>query len=335
MTTDGPILITGGAGYIGSHTAWAAIDAGHDVIVLDDLSTGAEFCIPYKATFIRGDIADDALVRDILRDKKVSAVMHFAGRIVVPESVGNPVKYYLENTVQSLHLLRACLDTGVNNFVFSSTAAVYAPPSASSPALTEESAVQPLSPYGHSKLMTEQMIRDIGHAHGLNAVILRYFNVAGADPEGRTGQSTPNATHLIKVASQTALGHRDQLSVFGDDYDTPDGTCIRDYIHVSDLADAHILGLQHLFNHPGQYTMNCGYNRGASVLEVIRAVEKVTGKALPTERAPRRPGDAPALVADNTRLLETLDWTPRHMALEDMVSSAIAWEDRLARRNQP
>lgn len=333
MTTDGKILITGGAGYIGSHTAHAAVDAGHDVVILDDLSTGAVHCVPDKATFVHGSIADMALVTDLMTGHEIRAVLHFAGRIVVPESVENPVKYYLENTVQTLGLLQACLACGVQNFIFSSTAAVYAPPSPAAPVLDEEAPLQPLSPYGQSKLMSEQMIRDIGIAHGLNSVILRYFNVAGADPSARTGQCTPDATHLIKVACQTALGQRPSLSIFGDDYETSDGTCLRDYIHVSDLAAAHVLALEKLFEAPGRHTLNCGYGKGSSVHEVVAAVEKVTGRSLPVEIVPRRAGDAPALVADNSRLLETLDWQPRHTALEKMVRTALDWEAGLARRD--
>ncbi len=322
------LLITGGAGYIGSHVAWAAADSGRDIIVLDDLSTGRAANVPPQAEFIEGDVADDTLVRKILADQDVVAVLHFAGRIIVPESVEKPIMYYQENTATSLQLLAAMVDHGQKAILFSSTAAVYEP-RADGAKLPEDAPKTPLSPYGQSKLMTEAMIRDIGHAHGLSAAVLRYFNVAGADPAGRTGQSGPNATHLIKVASQTVLGQREKLSLFGDDYDTPDGTCIRDYIHVSDLASAHLLALEHVLQKPGQITLNCGYGRGSSVKEVVKAVEAVTEKPLPVEVVGRRPGDAPSLVADNSRIMETLDWTPQHDSLEEMARSAIAWERKL------
>lgn len=332
MGSTGRVLITGGAGYIGSHAAWACIDAGLDVVVFDDLSTGVKACIPEPATFIEGTISDTQLVAQTLKSEEISAIMHFAGRIVVPESVENPIKYYQENTCQSLGLLETAVKNGVDNFIFSSTAAVYASPAEGALiGLVEEDPKIPVSPYGQSKLMTEHMIRDIGVAHGLKAVILRYFNVAGADPKGRTGQSTPNATHLIKVASQTALGQRPQLELFGDDYPTPDGTCMRDYIHVSDLADAHVAALQYLYKNGGQTTLNCGYNRGASVKEVVAAVEEVTGKDLPVKIAPRRAGDPAVLIADNRRILDTLNWEPRHDKLTDMVASALAWEAHLAK----
>lgn len=322
------ILITGGAGYIGSHVAWAAADAGRDIVVLDDLSTGRAASVPPSAEFIEGDVSDAALVGKILADRDVVAVMHFAGRIVVPESVENPIKYYRENTAATLEVLAQMVAASTKAVLFSSTAAVYDPGEGNAP-LGEDAPKIPLSPYGQSKLMTEAMIRDIGLAHGLSAAILRYFNVAGADPAGRTGQSTPDATHLIKVASQTALGQRPSLSLFGDDYPTPDGTCIRDYIHVTDLASAHLLALEHVLTNPGQVTLNCGYGRGASVREVIGAVEAVTEKPLPVDIAPRRAGDAPALVADNRRIMDTLDWHPQHDSLEEMARSALAWERQL------
>lgn len=322
------LLITGGAGYIGSHVAWAAVDAGHHVVVLDDLSTGRASSVPDNAVFVEGDVADRALIRSLLDEHKVDAVLHFAGRIIVPESVSQPIKYYTENTATTLHLLDEMVAAGTNAIVFSSTAAVYDPGDGKTP-LAEDAPKAPLSPYGQSKLMTEAMIADIGRAHGLSAAILRYFNVAGADPKGRSGQSGPNATHLIKLASQTAIGQRASLSLFGDDYETPDGTCIRDYIHVTDLAAAHLLALEHVLATPGQVTLNCGYSRGASVREVIAAVERVTGKALPVEIAPRRAGDAPVLVADNSRIMSTLHWTPEHDSLDEMVASALAWERKL------
>lgn len=324
-------LITGGAGYIGSHVAWAAADAGYDLVVVDDLSTGIAENVPPSSEFVEGSIGDRKLIRKLLADSDIRAVMHFAGKIVVPESVEDPVKYYRENTAMTLELLADMLAAGKEAILFSSTAAVYEPQVDGAP-LNEDGPKMPLSPYGHSKLMTETMIRDIGAAHGLSAAILRYFNVAGADPAGRTGQSTPNATHLLKVASEVATGQREKLSVFGTDYDTPDGTCVRDYIHVSDLASAHLLALEHVLENRTQITLNCGYSRPSSVLDVIRALEAVIGSKLPVEMGPRRPGDAPALVADNSRILETLDWRPEHDSLEKMASTAIEWERTLKER---
>jgi UDP-glucose 4-epimerase len=327
------ILVTGGAGYIGSHTAHACVDAGFEVTVLDDLSTGSEAAIPASARFVRGDIADRALLDRLFAENDFSAVLHFAGRIVVPESVENPIKYYRENTVVTLGLLDAMVAAKIPAIIFSSTAAVYQPREDGAP-LGEEAEKVPLSPYGQSKLMTEAMIRDIGAAHGLAAGILRYFNVAGADPKGRTGQSTPNATHLLKVASQVATGQRSHMDIFGEDYDTRDGTCIRDYIHVSDLADAHVKTLDHVLRHGGQVTLNCGYGRGSTVKEVIAAAEAVTGAKIDARPAPRRAGDAPVLISDNRRIKELLpDWKPQHDSLEEMASSAIAWERRLATIN--
>ncbi len=301
------ILITGGAGYIGSHAAWACHDRGYKLVVLDDLSTGREASVPPSADLILGDVADEDLLDQLLAGHKPRAVMHFAGRIVVPESVADPIKYYRENTAASLGVLGAMARAGTEAILFSSTAAVYRPREDGAP-LGEEAEKVPLSPYGQSKLMTEAMIRDVGAAHGLSAAVLRYFNVAGADPEMRTGQSTPNATHLLKIASQVAVGQRPSMQLFGTNYDTPDGTCVRDYIHVSDLAEAHVLALEHVLQHPGQVTLNCGYGRGSSVREVIAAVERCVNAPLAVEEAPRRAGDAPALVADVSRIHETLDW---------------------------
>ncbi|GGY50462.1 UDP-glucose 4-epimerase GalE [Parvularcula lutaonensis] len=331
MTTK--ILITGGAGYIGSHTAYACLDDGFELVILDDLSTGVEHAIPPQARFIRGDVADRALLKKVFADEKPEAVMHFAGRIVVPESVENPIKYYQENTVTSLGLIAEMVDAGVSTILFSSTAAVYAPDPEGKP-LAEDALKMPLSPYGQSKLMTEAMIRDVGFAHGLQAGILRYFNVAGADPRGRVGQSTPNATHLLKIASQVATGKRDHIEIYGTDYDTRDGTCIRDYIHVSDLAAAHVETLKHVLSAGGQVTMNCGYGRGSTVREVIEAVEKVTGGSIDARETGRRPGDAPVLVSNNEKIKKTLPgWKPKHDTLEEMARTAIAWEERLKTLN--
>ena len=328
MTTD-TILITGGAGYIGSHAAWACHDRGYRLVVLDDLSTGREASVPPSAELVIGDVGDEAAFGRVLDEHRPRAVMHFAGRIVVPESVADPIKYYRQNTAASLGVLAQLVRAGTEAMLFSSTAAVYRPREDGAP-LPEDAPKVPLSPYGQSKLMTEAMIRDTGVAHGLSAAILRYFNVAGADPEGRTGQSTPDATHLLKIASQVATGQREGMQLFGDDYDTPDGTCVRDYIHVSDLAEAPVLALEHVLESPGQVTLNCGYGRGSSVKEVIAAVERCTNRPLNVETAPRRPGDAPSLVADVARIHETLDWTPRHESLEEMAQTAMAWERKLA-----
>lgn len=327
------VLITGGAGYIGSHTSYACLDAGLDVVILDDLSTGVEHAIPPGADFVLGDVADRTLLAKVLEGGGFSAVMHFAGRIVVPESVEHPIKYYQENTCTSLGLLAEMVAGGVDTILFSSTAAVYTPDPEGQP-IREDAAKMPLSPYGQSKLMTEVMIRDVGLAHGLNAGILRYFNVAGADPQGRVGQSTPNATHLLKVASQVATGQRPYMQVFGTDYDTRDGTCIRDYIHVADLATAHVETLKHVLSTGGQITMNCGYGRGSTVREVIAAAEAVYGAHIDARPTDRRPGDAPVLVSDNSRIRETLPgWRPQHDSLEEMARTAIAWEEKLKRLN--
>lgn len=327
------ILVTGGAGYIGSHTSYACLDDGFEVTILDDLSTGVEHAISPNAEFIQGDVADRVLLEKVLKGGGFSAVLHFAGRIVVPESVENPIKYYQENTVTSLGLLHEMVKAEVGTILFSSTAAVYAP-NDDGAALPEDALKMPLSPYGQSKLMTEMMIRDVGIAHGLQAGILRYFNVAGADPQGRVGQSTPNATHLLKIASQVATGKRQYMEIYGEDYDTRDGTCIRDYIHVSDLASAHVETLKHVLSAGGQTTMNCGYGNGSTVKEVIAAAEKVTGGAIDARPAERRAGDAPVLVSENSKIKETLPgWVPQHDRLEDMASSAIAWEEKLKTLN--
>ena len=327
------ILVTGGAGYIGSHTSYACLDAGFRVIVLDDLSTGSEHCVPAAAEFIRGGVEDRSLLQKLFRSEPITAVFHFAGRIIVPESVDNPIKYYSENTVASLGLLEEMVAAEIPTILFSSTAAVYEPRDDGAP-LGEEAAKAPLSPYGQSKLMTEAMIGDIGRAHGLQAGILRYFNVAGADPDGRTGQSGANATHLLKIASQVAVGSRPYMEIYGEDYATRDGTCIRDYIHVSDLASAHVETYQHVVRAGGQVTMNCGYGRGSTVKEVIAAAEAVTGGTIDARPADRRPGDAPILVSDTTRIRETLpSWQPQHDSLEDMARTAIAWEKKLGTLN--
>ncbi|UEM22919.1 UDP-glucose 4-epimerase GalE [Skermanella mucosa] len=328
MDENPVVLVTGGAGYIGSHAVLALKDAGFPVVVFDNLSTGIRSAVPDGVPLIEGDIADTEHVAEVIRGFQVGAIMHFAGSIVVSESVEKPLKYYRNNTQNSLGLIETCVRLGVKHFIFSSTAAVYGEPEAYP--IDEESPTRPINPYGQSKLMTEHMLRDASAAHGLNTGILRYFNVAGADPAGRAGQNTPAATHLIKVAVQAALGLRPAISVFGTDYDTPDGTCIRDYIHVSDLADAHVLALRHLVRKGGNLLVNCAYGRGFSVREVLKAVEKVIGRPLPVNDAPRRAGDPPALVAKADRIHQLLGWKPAHDSLEEMVETALAWERRMA-----
>ncbi len=325
------VLVTGGAGYIGSHMVLALTDAGHDVVVLDNLTTGFAWAIAPQAKLVEGDIGDEALVEQIINDHNVDAVVHFAGSIVVPESVSDPLGYYLNNTVKSRALMAAVVKAGVKNFIFSSTAAVYGNPKTQPVFETELPA--PISPYGTSKLMTELMLRDSHFAYGLNYVALRYFNVAGADPKGRSGQSTPRATHLIKVACQTALGQRASMDVYGTDYDTPDGTCLRDYIHVSDLISAHMDALAHLRKGGESGIFNCGYGKGYSVLEVINAVEKAYGGPVNKKLVPRRAGDPAAIVAGATRVREVLGWQPNHADLDFIVASALAWEKHLERRN--
>jgi UDP-glucose 4-epimerase len=325
------VLVTGGAGYIGSHMVLALTDAGQDVVVLDNLTTGFAWAIAPQAKLVEGDIGDEALVEHIIKSHNVDAVVHFAGSIVVPESVADPLGYYLNNTVKSRALMAAVVQAGVKNFIFSSTAAVYGNPKTQPVFETELPA--PISPYGTSKLMTEMMLRDSHFAYGLNYVALRYFNVAGADPKGRSGQSTPRATHLIKVACQTALGQRASMDVFGTDYDTPDGTCLRDYIHVSDLISAHMDALAHLRKDGESGIFNCGYGKGYSVLEVINAVEKAYGGPVNKNLVPRRAGDPTAIVAGATRVREVLGWQPKYANLDFIVASALAWEKHLERRN--
>ena len=325
------ILVTGGAGYIGSHMTHALAERGEEVIVLDNLSTGFEWAVAPDATLLIGDVGDAELLKMIFATHDIEAVVHFAGSIVVPESVENPLKYYANNTVNSRTLIEQAVQAGVPHFIFSSTAAVYGIPERS-PA-DEETPTAPINPYGRSKLMTEWMLQDVAAAHPLTYVALRYFNVAGADPKGRTGQSTPEATHLIKVACQTVLGQREKMFIFGDDYDTPDGTCIRDYIHVTDLIAAHLDALEYLRKGGESAVFNCGYGHGYSVREVIDMVKKVSGVDFPVEVAPRRPGDPPELVAAAEKIRTTLDWQPQFDDLEEIVASALAWERHLQRRN--
>lgn len=325
------ILVTGGAGYIGSHMVHALVDRGETVVVIDDLSTGFDAVLPPAATLVVGDIGDQPLVESLIARHGITGIAHFAGSIVVPESVVDPLKYYHNNTVKSRALIEAAVRGGVTSFLFSSTAAVYGEPQRA--LIDETMAPAPVSPYGWSKLMTEVMLRDTAAAHDLRYAVLRYFNVAGADPAGRTGQSTANATHLIKIASQTALGERPMMRVFGTDYPTPDGTCLRDYIHVSDLIEAHVLALAHLMEGGASLTCNCGYGTGYSVLEVIEAVKRVSGVDFAVEIADRRAGDPSALIADSTRIRDLLGWAPKHANLDTIVSHALSWEDSLRKRN--
>lgn len=326
-----PVLVTGGAGYIGSHAVLALKDAGFPVVVIDNLITGFRWAVPDDVPFYQGDIADEALFDRICAEQGIKAVMHFAGSIIVPESVENPLKYYSNNTAKSRTLIESCVRNGVKHFIFSSTAAVYGMPETIP--VDEEAPKLPINPYGTSKLMTEMMLRDVAFAHPLNYCALRYFNVAGADPKGRTGQSTAGATHLIKVAVEAVTGKRAGVTIFGTDYDTPDGTGVRDYIHVSDLAEAHVIALKRLIEEPGQsLTLNCGYNRGFSVLEVLDAVERVSGTRIQRTMADRRAGDPAALVSDNRRIIETFSWQPRYGNLDTIVTHALAWERKLAER---
>ena len=327
------VLVTGGAGYIGSHMALALLDAGETPVIVDDLSAGYDWAVPADAKFVEGDIGDQALIEKVFAEHGVEEVIHFAGSIVVPESVSDPLKYYLNNTVKSRALIESCVRAGVKRFIFSSTAAVYGMPDRIP--IAEDQALAPISPYGSSKLMTETMLKDVSVAHDFSYAALRYFNVAGADPKGRAGQSSKEATHLIKIASQVVTGVRSGMNIFGDDYPTPDGTCIRDYIHVSDLASAHLAALHKLRAEAASFVVNCGYGRGFSVKEVLEAVEKATGQALDAEVAPRRDGDPPQLVADSAAIRTDLGWTPRYDDLDFIVRTAMDWERNLQKRNDP
>ncbi len=330
--SDGKVLVTGGAGYIGSHAVLALLDAGHDVVVVDNLVTGFDWAVDSRAALVVADISDDNAVRDALREHKVHAILHFAGSVVVPESVENPLKYYRNNTAASRSLIESAVAEGVKHFIFSSTAATYGIPDVVP--VREDSPKQPINPYGMSKLMTEIMLADVAAAHPINYAALRYFNVAGADPKGRSGQSTAGATHLIKVAVEAAIGKHSHVGVYGTDFATPDGTGVRDYIHVSDLADAHVHALDLLMADPtSNHTMNAGYGRGYSVLEVLDAVDRVTNLTIDRRLEGRRAGDPDALVADNSTILSTLPWRPQHADLDQIVRDALGWERALAERN--
>ena len=328
-TNKVPVLVTGGAGYIGSHAVLALRDAEWDVAVIDNLSTGFPFAVPDGVPLYEGDIADADLLARIFAEQGTGAIMHFAGSIVVPESVADPLGYYENNTVKSRALIAAAVKAGVEHILFSSTAATYGTPETSP--VSEDAPKQPINPYGWSKLMTEQMLADAAAAHPFNYGALRYFNVAGADPDARSGQSTAGATHLIKVACEAATGKRDAVSVFGTDYATPDGTGVRDYIHVSDLATAHVLALEALIAQPERsFTMNCGYGRGFSVLEVLDAVDRVTNMRIERRMEARRAGDPGELVSDPSRIRAALPWEPRYADLDTIIGHALQWERKLA-----
>lgn len=321
------ILVTGGAGYIGSHCVYELLDAGHDVIILDDLSTGYRSSLPSDILFYTGNAGDRGLVDSILTKHDIDTVFHFAGSIIVPESIDNPLKYYDNNTNVSLSLLQSCVRNKVQNFIFSSTAAVYG--NNLLQIMQERFPSAPETPYASSKLMTEMMIRDTSLAHGINFAILRYFNVAGADPKGRTGPMKENATHLIKIACDVALGIRSSIDIFGTDYETPDGTCIRDFIHVSDLSNAHLKVYELMRRQKINKIYNCGYGTGYSVLDVIQHLEKIIGHPIPKINATRRPGDPMALTADSSLLRMETGWAPKYNDLDIILQSALSWEQKL------
>jgi UDP-glucose 4-epimerase len=325
----GAILVTGGAGYIGSHVARQLGERGETLVTLDNLSSGFRSAVLH-GEFVQGDTGDSALLRRLLAAHGIETVMHFAAHIVVPESVADPLKYYRNNTANTRTLLECCVAAGVRNFVFSSTAAVYGMPT--SGIASEESPTVPINPYGWSKLMSERMLADVAAVNSIRYVALRYFNVAGADPGGRIGQSTPAATHLIKVACEHATGKRSHVEIYGTDYETPDGTGVRDYIHVEDLAAAHLNALDYLRAGGASTTLNCGYGEGFSVRQVLDQVARVAGKPLHIVESPRRAGDPAQLVARADRIRERLGWQPRHQDLAGIVRSAFAWEQRLLRQ---
>lgn len=321
------VLVTGGAGYIGAHLVWELLDRGEQPVVLDNLSTGHQSLVPGKVELVVGDVADTDLVRSVIERHNIESIVHLAGSTVVTDSIADPLRYYDNNTEKTRRLIETAVRTGIRHFVFSSTAAVYGSASGDLP-VTEQAVPDPVSPYGASKLMSERMLRDSALAHGLRYAVLRYFNVAGADPNGRCGPTASSATHLIKVAAQTLLGGRGPLQIFGSDYPTPDGTCIRDYIHVSDLAVVHKLALDRLRSGGDSIVLNCGYGRGYSVLDVVSAFRRVAGEDMAVETRPRRPGDVAAIVADPSLIRAELGWRPRHDDLDRIVTDALAWEHR-------
>jgi len=325
------ILVSGGAGYIGSHMVLDLLETGEEIVVFDDLSTGFPWLVPQGVTLVEGDIGDKALLSRVIADHQIDAIAHFAAKIVVPDSMSDPLGYYLNNTSKARTLIEAAVEGGVKQFIFSSTAAVYG--ETREMPVTEESPPAPVSPYGRSKLMVEWMLEDASRAYGLNAMILRYFNVAGADPKGRSGQATPRATHLIKTAAEAATGRRAGMSIFGTDYETPDGTCICDYIHVSDLARAHVLALDYLRSGGKGTVINCAYGHGSSVREVIDTVKKISGVDFPVTLDDRRPGDPPEIVATGEKIRSLLGWQPRFDHLDTIVTHALAWEQHLKERS--
>ena len=326
------VLVTGGAGYIGSHMVWALLDAGDEVVVIDRLSTGFRWAIPPEVRFYEGDIADVELLRKIYLENSIDAIVHFAGSIIVPESFEKPLDYYENNTAKSRALIASAVEATIPHFVFSSTAAIYGVPESDAP-VTEDMRPRPESPYGQSKLMTEIMLRDTSRAHDFTYTALRYFNVCGADPNGRAGQSTPQGTQLIKVACETALGKRSRMSVFGTDYPTRDGTCVRDYVHVSDLVDAHLKALIRMRAGGGSLVANCGYGTGFSVLEVLDAVRRLTGKDITVDYVGRRIGDAASVIANPGLAKSEFNWVPQYDRLDFIVETALKWEEYLLRKN--
>lgn len=323
------VLVTGGAGYIGSHMVHALADAGESVVVIDNLSTGFSAFVPEGVPLFIGDAADENLVEGVIAAHGIESIIHFAGSVVVPDSMRDPLAYYRNNTMTTRSLLNVAVKCGIKRFIFSSTAAVYGNPD--QVPVPEHTPTRPLSPYGTSKLMTEIMLHDTASAHGLSYVVLRYFNVAGADPLGRIGLATVGATHLLKIAVEAATGQRAKIDVYGTDYPTPDGSCIRDFIHVSDLVQAHRAALAYLCNGGSSVTLNCGYGRGYSVLETIEAVRRVSGRNFAVQYAPRRAGDIMTMVADTSRIRSMLDWTPQLDDLDTIAAHALAWEERLFR----
>jgi UDP-glucose 4-epimerase len=323
------VLVTGGAGYIGTHMVRALLEGGESVVVIDNLSTGFSAFLPEGVPLFVGDAADENLVEGVIATHGVKSIIHFAGSVVVPDSMRDPLAYYHNNTMTTRSLLNAAVKSGVDRFIFSSTAAVYGNPD--QVPVPESAPTRPLSPYGSSKLMTEIMLHDVASAHGMNYVVLRYFNVAGADPQARMGLATVGATHLLKIAVEAATGQRAKIDVFGTDYPTPDGSCIRDFIHVSDLAQAHRAALSYLRGGGRSATLNCGYGRGYSVLETIEAVRRVSGRNFAVQYSPRRPGDIMTMIADTSRIQATLDWTPQYDDLETIARHALAWEEKLFR----
>ena len=327
------ILVTGGAGYIGSHMILALVDRGCAPLVVDDLSTGFAWAVPDKATMIIADAGDEETMTALMREHKVKTLMHFAAKVIVAESIIDPLGYYMANTVNTRNIISSCVRAGVKNVILSSTAAVYGNPVSVAP-IHESALIQPMSPYGTSKIMSEIILQDSARAHDLRYVVLRYFNVAGADPDCRSGQSSMQATHLIKIAMEAAVGIRKEVEIFGTDYNTKDGTCIRDYIHVMDLVDAHICALNYIDNGGENIILNCGYGHGFSVMDVLKTVVEISGKQFLIRRVGRRPGDPEKIVADSTALRSRLGWTPRYNDLATIIAHSLAWERVLPTRRQ-